>query len=128
MKVYVAGNPKYSKRKVREFMRRLESHGHVITYDWVANYTKTNYRTAAMNDRLGAIAADVLVLIDNPNGGYGMYTELGMCLANSNKYAIVVRPYYKQIFYELPNCMCVSNTGEALKLIDGLGELVAASL
>lgn len=118
MKVYVAGNPRYSRRKIREFMRRLEDNGHTITYDWVANYNKNDFNAAAMNDRKGVLDADVLVLIDNPNGGYGMYTELGMCLADPNKYAIVVRPYYEQIFYELPNCLRVSNTGEALRFIN----------
>lgn len=117
MKVYVAGNPKLSKRKIREFMRRLEASGHIISYDWLKHWNADLTRQqAALLDQSGVKTADCFVLFD-AESGFAMYTELGMALAY-DKPVIVIKPCYKQLFFSHPNVRFVSNSGEAFKIIN----------
>lgn len=88
MRVYVAGAYN-NKTVVREVQAIVQTHGHIVTYDWTNGIDvsgiddqRLQLRTHAEADRWGVEAANLLVIVwDSPTYPYrGTCTEMGIAL------------------------------------------------
>jgi hypothetical protein len=134
MRVYVAGRfREYA--KVRRMIDVLAEEGHVCTYDWTrtdefdehgeprvdpgtggAELPADAQQKYAINDLMGAMECDVLVLLAM-DPLYGALIETGVALAMA-KQVIVIGPVLRQsIFWALPNVVQVDSASDAIEFL-----------
>jgi hypothetical protein len=122
VKVYVA--TKWENRFAAwNWMRKLESKGHVITHDWTqedaGNADNDYLRTCAAKDVQGVKDCDALVLINHP-AVCGALVEFGIALGLGKHLILVDYDGPSAIFYRLPNVYHVKNLAEAVFLLGTL--------
>lgn len=128
MWVYVAGKFEH-KAAVRAIQASVQDRGHTITHDWTQEdlgsrtglAAHSYLRECAKADVEGVINADVIILLNNPNG-FGLMVELGVAIAK-NIPVIVVAPELRDTpFFHLPLVIAVDTPSEALKILDRMAE------
>lgn len=107
MKIYVAGKFEEAER-VRRVHKLLRSRNFAITHDWTTEdasiyegEAKATYkRQCAMNDYLGVVNADA-VLVINHALLYGGAAEMGMAIALHKPVLVVGSEIRENIFFHL---------------------------
>ncbi len=103
MKIYVAGK---DMNRARLVMDELKTHGHTITYDWVARFDEGPTKEKARDEAYAVETCDILVYLWEPNQESARY-EAGMAMGLKKK--IVVSGKSDAFFFQLPNVTCVES-------------------
>lgn len=139
MKIYVAA--KFEEGPLaHETMEKLKSMGHLITHDWtkendsgLSGAELAKYRNkCAMADVNGVRDADLLFLINHPNGK-GMFTELGIALAHKKPVIVVDRSKANNIFLHITEpgestVVEVMTVDEGLRMVDAYQRIIVPAL
>lgn len=130
MKIYIAA-PWVHKDRIPDISAKFEAIGCEVTHKWwITEDIQESERTAgalyqqAVNDYLGVVRADLLVLI-NSDKSEGKAVEQGVAIANDKPIIAVGKrgEVSKNVFHYLENYFWVDTVEDAVRALDLIGWL-----